>query len=82
LTGPDGKPIAIAGLWALIPGNDGNAGSSEKIYFTAGPNDETNGLFGVLEVVPEPSSMALGLSAATLLAGPWTWKSRKRRAND
>jgi hypothetical protein len=37
-----------------------------------------NGLFGVLQAVPEPSSMVLGLAAVGLLAGQWTWKNRKR----
>jgi uncharacterized protein (TIGR03118 family) len=76
LTGVDHNPIAIDGLWGLIAGNDGNGGSSQKIYFSAGPNSESNGLFGVLQAVPEPSSMLL--AAAGLLAGPWMWKNRKR----
>ncbi len=81
LSGTDGKPIVIDGLWGLIPGNDGNGGSSQKIYFSAGPNDETNGLFGVLQSVqsvPEPSSMALELAAVVLLVGRWAWKNRRR----
>src|SRR5215475_7479082 len=57
LSGADGEPIAIDGLWGLIPGNDGSGGSSQNIYFAAGPNGEANGLFGVLQAVPEPSSM-------------------------
>ena len=59
VTGTDGKPISIAGLWALTAGNGGQAGSPLSLYFTAGPNDETNGLFGVLRAVPEPSTYAL-----------------------
>jgi hypothetical protein len=71
LTGADGKPIAIDGLWGLIPGNDGNAGSSRNIYFSAGPNGESDGLFGVIQprTVPEPSSLALEVIAVGLLAG-------------
>jgi uncharacterized protein (TIGR03118 family) len=80
LLGTDGKPIVIDGLWGLIPGNDGNGGSSQKIYFSAGPNDEANGLFGVL-TVPEPSSMVSGLIAVGLLAGRWAWKNRRRTAH-
>jgi uncharacterized protein (TIGR03118 family) len=79
LTGPDGKPIAIDGLWALIAGNDEMAGSSQDIYFSAGPNNKANGLFGVLQAVPEPSTVVLGLAAAGLLAGRWTWRNRKCR---
>ena len=44
----NGKPIDIDGLWALAPGNNGNAGSKDLLYFTAGPDEETHGLFGVL----------------------------------
>jgi len=80
LSGIDGKPLAIDGLWGLIPGNDGNGGSGQKIYFSAGPNGEVNGLFGVLQSVPvpAPSSMVLELAAVGLLAGRWAWKNRRR----
>ena len=48
------------GLWGLMVGNNGGAGSSNKIYFTAGPNDEQDGLFGVLEsAAPEPATLLL-----------------------
>jgi len=61
-----GNALSIDGLWALMPGNDGNGGSSSRLYFTAGPNDESAGLFGVLTPVPEPGSLlalgALGLA--------------------
>jgi len=52
-------PIVIDGLWALTAGNNSQAGSSTKLYFSAGPNDESHGLFGVIASVPEPSSIAL-----------------------
>ena len=29
------------------------------LYFSAGPNDEANGLFGVITTVPEPATIAL-----------------------
>jgi uncharacterized protein (TIGR03118 family) len=63
-------PVAIDGLWAISPGNDGFAGSSHLLYFTAGPNGETHGLFGVLAPVPEPSEYAMmlvGLGVIMLL---------------
>jgi uncharacterized protein (TIGR03118 family) len=41
-----GHQITIDGLWALEFGNDGNAGHKNELFFTAGPNDESNGLFG------------------------------------
>jgi uncharacterized protein (TIGR03118 family) len=46
LRGTDGKPVTIDGLWALQFGNDGSAGPSRTLFFTAGPNDEADGLFG------------------------------------
>jgi len=63
-------PVVIDGLWAISPGNDTMAGSSHLLYFTAGPNDEAHGLFGVLTAVPEPSAYAMmlaGLGALMLL---------------
>lgn len=44
---PNGKVIAIDGLWALLPGNGVEAGTDEVI-FTAGPQDESHGLLGTL----------------------------------
>ena len=45
---PKGKPVWIDGLWGLSFGNDGAAGPSNVLYFTAGPSDEAHGLFGML----------------------------------
>jgi len=42
------RAISIDGLWGLIVGNGGNGGDADKVYFTAGPNDEADGLFGSL----------------------------------
>ena len=55
------SPIMIEGLWGLRFGNGGNGGDPLDLYFTAGPDDESHGLFGVLNVaaVPEPASLAL-----------------------
>lgn len=52
LRGADGKPIVIGDLWALKPGNNGSAGSSGSIFFTAGVQNEANGLFGSLSPIP------------------------------
>lgn len=56
-----GTPIAIDGLWGLAFGNGGNAGSPNELFFTAGLDDEANGLFGKLSAVsvPEPASWTL-----------------------
>ena len=58
LRGLDGNTLTIGGLWALSVGNNGNAGSSNSLYFTAGPQGESNGLFGALQAVPEPGQFA------------------------
>jgi uncharacterized protein (TIGR03118 family) len=43
------KAIVIEGLWTLMVGNGtANGGDKDLIYFTAGPNDESDGLFGSL----------------------------------
>lgn len=44
-----GKIETIDGLWSIAPGNDGQAGDTNTIYFTAGPNEEKDGLFGALQ---------------------------------
>jgi uncharacterized protein (TIGR03118 family) len=71
------QPLAIDGLWALAPGNGGTGGSSQRLYFTAGPDDETHGLFGVLDQIPEPGTLALLLAALAALA--WARQGRLPR---
>ena len=45
---PNGSTLLIDGLWALRFGNDGRAGPGTTLFFTAGPNGETDGLLGTL----------------------------------
>jgi uncharacterized protein (TIGR03118 family) len=45
----NGQAILIDGLWTITFGsNNDNGGAANTLYFTAGPNDETDGLFGSL----------------------------------
>jgi uncharacterized protein (TIGR03118 family) len=53
-----GKVIKIDGLWGLAFGNDGPAGSIKDLYFTAGPNEETDGLFGKISIASAPTTQA------------------------
>jgi len=46
LRGDGGQPLAIDGLWALRFGNDAAAGPAGTLFFTAGPDEESHGLFG------------------------------------
>jgi uncharacterized protein (TIGR03118 family) len=48
-----GKPIEIDGLWGLTFGNGATAGDRNALYFAAGPDDETHGLFGSIRFVGE-----------------------------
>lgn len=48
-----GNPLMIDGLWALSFGGDaGHSGLATELFFTAGPNDESDGLFGKLTATP------------------------------
>ncbi len=78
VNGRDGNPLAIDGLWALSVGNDAGAGSSQSLYFTAGPGDESHGVFGVMQAVPEPAAPAL-FAAGLLLLG---WRASRRGAGN
>jgi uncharacterized protein (TIGR03118 family) len=44
----DGKKLMIDGLWALEFGNAGANGTPDQLFFTAGPDDESHGLFGTI----------------------------------
>jgi uncharacterized protein (TIGR03118 family) len=45
----DHKPVTIDGLWGLGFGNGAGSGATNALYFTAGPNDESHGLFGRIQ---------------------------------
>jgi uncharacterized protein (TIGR03118 family) len=48
----DGSTLKISGLWALRFGHGNpNSGAATVLYFTAGPDNEKNGLFGTLTPV-------------------------------
>jgi uncharacterized protein (TIGR03118 family) len=50
----EGPPLEIKGLWALVFGNGAAAGPKSTLFFTAGPFDESHGLFGSLVPAPRP----------------------------
>jgi uncharacterized protein (TIGR03118 family) len=45
------QPITIDGIWGIGFGNGGSAGPETTLFFAAGPNGESNGLFGSLTAV-------------------------------
>lgn len=69
-----GADLAIDGLWGLRFGNGGFGGTLGTLYFTAGPDNEVNGL--LVKVVPNPEPATWWLSAAALLP----FLRRRRRA--
>jgi len=53
LDGEDKGPMVIDGLWALAFGNNAQAGSQDTLFFTAGPDHESHGLFGGITPIRE-----------------------------
>ncbi len=51
LKNPDDSLVTIDGIWSLTFGNDGNAGQANTLFFTAGINNEQDGLFGTITPV-------------------------------
>jgi uncharacterized protein (TIGR03118 family) len=49
--GLNNKPVVINGLWSLTLGGALNSNPA-TLYFTAGPNGETDGLFGTVTPIP------------------------------
>jgi hypothetical protein len=59
-------------------GSGGAAGPTNTLFFTAGLDNNTNGLLGAISVqsVPEPSSAVPALIATGVLVGGWRWQGR------
>ena len=55
LDGANGQALAIAGLHGLTFGNGSSAGGASTLYFTAGLNQNTDGVFGSLTPAPPPA---------------------------
>ena len=53
LQGTEECPLIIDGLWSLNFGATGTAGVATDLYFTAGPNEESHGLFGAIQPVDD-----------------------------
>jgi uncharacterized protein (TIGR03118 family) len=45
----DGTPIVVSDLWALTFGNGHLGGAADTLFFTAGVDNETHGLFGAIQ---------------------------------
>jgi uncharacterized protein (TIGR03118 family) len=70
LDGPGGTPLTNGDLWGLQFGTGGKSGGDpDTLFFTAGVDDYSGGLFGSIQAVPEPSCPVMALSAAAGFAG-------------
>jgi len=80
LTLAGGITFSATELWALSFGNGASAGSTDTLFFTAGLDNNTNGLLGAISVlsVPEPSSAVLGTIALITVGAGLRWKVRRR----
>jgi uncharacterized protein (TIGR03118 family) len=76
----NGNPVSIGfGLWTLTFGGSNNDGDPNTLFFTAGINNETGGLFGsILPLSPEPSAVVLFGLGAIVVCGS---RFRKARAS-
>jgi uncharacterized protein (TIGR03118 family) len=45
------RRIRVDGLWGMAFGNGVSAQKTNSLYYAAGPNDEENGVYGVIEAV-------------------------------
>ncbi len=76
----NGNPITIDGLWGLRFGNGGNFGSTNTLYFTAGPNGESDGLFG--DLGHGAGAGHLGRDGTESLGLLWRGGDPRRRVSD
>jgi uncharacterized protein (TIGR03118 family) len=69
LNGTNGQPLVNDFLWALETRAVGSGFDSNAVYFSAGINNQADGLFGKIDVTPEPATIfgtATGLIALAL----------------
>jgi uncharacterized protein (TIGR03118 family) len=76
----DGVPIIDPGLWGIaFRTNGGGSSDPNGLYFAAGidgPTNQSDGLFGYIAPIPEPSAYALSVLGFAALLG-WAKYSRR-----
>jgi uncharacterized protein (TIGR03118 family) len=69
LSNQNGTPIVNSGLWDLSFRSVGSGFDPNTLFFTAGIDSEVDGLFGEIQVAPEPATLSSMLLALALGAG-------------
>ena len=69
LNGLNGQPIVNSYLWYIGFRTGGTNDNTDALYFTAGINNQQDGLFGELTPTPEPATLLAAALALTLFAG-------------
>jgi uncharacterized protein (TIGR03118 family) len=69
ISGQNGAPLVNSGLWALNFRATGSGFDPNTLFLNAGINNEADGLFAEIQIVPEPGTWVLvGLALAGALA--------------
>jgi uncharacterized protein (TIGR03118 family) len=74
LSTQSGNPIVNSGLWALNFRAVGSGFDPNTLFINAGINNEADGLFAEIQVVPEPSTFLM----LALAAIPLAWRKVRR----
>ena len=67
VSGANGNPLVNSGLWAIGFRTGGTGVDANALYFTAGINNQADGLFGAIDPAPEPQSLVLLAIGAALI---------------
>jgi hypothetical protein len=73
-------PIVNPFLWALDFRTGGKNVDLDALYFTAGYNNQKDGVFGEIVSTPEPGTIALIFSGLSFLGAGQLLRRQKRRA--
>lgn len=74
-----GKALTIDGLWGLSFGNGAFGQGKDTLFFNAGIDGESNGLFGGINAVPEPGELGLMACGIAALVAIQVRRSRLNR---
>jgi uncharacterized protein (TIGR03118 family) len=78
IDGKNGMPIVNPFLWALDFRTGGTNVNTDALYFTAGYNNQLDGLFGDITPAPEPATITLLLAAMGSVGGLHRLRGGKR----